>query len=162
MIAAHGIKGAVKVFSYAESPDRFQPGLRVWIQPLQTDFDTLEISWAQPHHRGILVKFSTTSTRNEAERLRGLELFIERAQLPELEEDSYYWFDLIGLKVKTASGSLIGRLDAVLPTGGNDVYVVKPIDGKEGKECLIPAVAEFIHKIDLNNKVMVVNLPEGL
>ncbi len=150
------------MISYAESPDRFQQGLRVWIRSSQKDFETLEISWSQPHSRGVRVKFSTIGTRNEAETLIGAELFIDKTQLPKLEEDTYYWFDLIGLEVKTVSGKFIGRLEAILPTGGNDVYVVKSIDGGKDKECLIPAVADFIHKIDLDNKVMVVNLPEGL
>lgn len=76
----------------------------------------------------------------------------------ELEENEYFIKDLVGIKVYTEEGSFLGTLVEVLKTGANDVYVIKT----EEREILIPAIKEVVKKIDIDNKVMVVHLLEGL
>ena len=92
----------------------------------------------------------------------GLELYLKKSQLAKLEEDTYYWFELIGLRVLTVKDEFIGHVSQILPTGGNDVYVIKRPNNANKKECLIPAIADVIQRIDLVEKTMIVNLPEGL
>ncbi len=78
--------------------------------------------------------------------LRGLEIAITRDQLPEPEDDEYYWVDLEGLSVTNLDGITLGVVDSIMETGANDVLVVK---GE--KERLIPYVMdEFVHAIDLD------------
>jgi len=163
----HGIKGEVKVFSYSESSSVFDPG-KVFLclnppdskQPVLSDkLVQHEIIWAKPHKQGFLVSLKGVGTRDEAEAWVGAEFFIEKASLPELEEGTYYWEDLIGLSVFTDDTEIyLGIIEAVFPTGSNDVYVVKDGD----KEILIPALASVVTAVDLENSVMRVNLPEGL
>ena len=93
-----------------------------------------------------------------AEALIGAEFFIEKEILPELEEGTYYWIDLIGLSVYTTDDVCIGRIESILQTGSNDVYVVKD----KNKETLIPALASVILSVNLEEKIMRVDLPEGL
>ena len=98
------------------------------------------------------------STRGQAQTLVDSELFIEKAQLPDLEEGTYYWFDLIGVDVFTVDEKYLGRLESIIRTGSNDVYIVKHNDN----EILIPALESVVHEIDLKNNRMQVELPEGL
>ena len=75
-----------------------------------------------------------------------------------MDEDTYYWFDLIGIEVYTKTEEFLGRIESILETGSNDVYVVK----KHEKEVLIPALKSVVLEIDLEHKLMQVDLPEGL
>ena len=97
-------------------------------------------------------------TRVQAEALIGSDIFIEKRRLPEPEEGSYFWFDLIGLDVFGVDQKYLGRLESIIQTGSNDVYVVK----NEDTEILIPALEAVVQKIDLKNRRMQVELPEGL
>jgi len=75
-----------------------------------------------------------------------------------LDEGIYYWFDLIGIKVYTTEEKYLGRIESIVETGSNDVYVVKHGE----KEVLIPALESVVLDIDLEHKRMRVDLPEGL
>lgn len=162
IVAPHGIKGAVKVISYAESDDIFQTGSELWTRSAGGSLERVEIKQAIPHPRGIRMGFEKIANRTQAEAMVGLELYIDKTRLPELEEDTYYWFDLIGLCVKTIDDAFVGHIKEIIPTGGNDVYVVRRSDAEGVKECLIPAVADVIRRIDLDLGLMIVDLPEGL
>ena len=83
---------------------------------------------------------------------------MDRTLLPELASDTYYWADLIGLSVYTTQGDYLGRLTSILPTGSNDVYIVRT----EDRETLVPALASVVCSVDLANQTMRVKLPEGL
>ena len=100
--------------------------------------------------------------RSQAESLNGSTLFVDKARLPVLEEDTYYWFDLVGLSVYNTTGTLLGRLEEVIPTPGNDIYVVKGKQNGQPKELLIPATGDVVLKVDLEGGAMIVDPPEGL
>jgi 16S rRNA processing protein RimM len=78
--------------------------------------------------------------------------------LPELAEGEFYWCDLLGLKVVTDLGEFLGTLTDIIATGSNDVYVVK----NDSREYLIPALADVVLEVDLDEGKMVVSPPEGL
>ena len=158
IVGAHGVKGNCKIRSYAESLTVFQPGSEILIATSYGRKNVYEINWAKPHSKVDLLSLKGVTTRNQAQALIGSELFIEKAQLPELDDGSYYWYDLIGLEVFTTNNNYLGRLDSILQTGSNDVYVVK----KDEDEILIPALESVVHTIDLEKKRMRVELPEGL
>jgi 16S rRNA processing protein RimM len=162
VVAAHGIKGAVKAVFYTESIDIFHSDRILWTKSGNGVFDMLKVSWCKPHCRGIRMGFSSVLNRNQAEAMAGLELYLEKSQLPVLEKDTYYWFELIGLRVKTVKDEFIGYIEHILPTSGTDVYVVKQAANNSEKEYLIPAAAKFIQQIDLADKTMTVDLPQGL
>ncbi len=100
--------------------------------------------------------------RDRAEELVGLELFIARNSLETLEEGVYYWSDIIGLAVYTLENEYLGRVASILQTGSNDVYVVKNEKGQEPAELLVPALDWVVREIDVDQKMMRVDLPEGL
>lgn len=158
IVGAHGIKGNCKIRSYAESLTAFQPGSKIRLITSSGQENTYEINWIKPHSRVDLLSLKGVETRHQAETLIGSELFIEKDTLPELGDGSYYWYALIGMDVFTTDATYLGRLERVIRTGSNDVYVVK----NDTDEILIPALASVVIDIDVEHKRMQVDLPEGL
>jgi len=159
VVNAHGIHGAIKVYSYSKSFSAFETGNTLYFK---NDSDSTascyRVKWSAPHSRFALVLFEGIDSRSLAHSLKGYEIFIEKAKLPELEEKTYYWDDIIGLNVYTTDGDLLGKVESIIQTGSNDVYIVK----NEEKEVLIPALESVVLDIDLDQKTMKVQLPEGL
>ena len=162
IVGAHGVKGNLKVHSYAESVSVFKPGRLILAIHAGKVEKYFVVKWAKPHGKSILLSFKGIEDRNTAETLIGAELFIERIALPELEEGVYYWVDIIGLSVFTTDNQYIGRVESILSTGSNDVYIVKNKTKDDGTEILIPAIESVVLEIDFENKAMRVKLPEGL
>ncbi len=158
IVGIHGIKGTNKFKSYAESLSVFYPGQSILICDNQSRQTRVELNWVKSHTRTPLISLKGVTDRERAEELIGAELFIPETELPELDEDTYYWFELIGIEVYTTEGDYLGRITSILPTGSNDVYVVK--DNKQ--EVLIPALESVVLDIDLELRRMRVDLPEGL
>ena len=162
IVGAHGVKGNLKVHSYAESVSVFKPGSLILVIHAGKTEKHFAIKWAKPHGKSILLSFKDIEDRNTAETFIGAELFIERIALPELEEGVHYWVDIIGLSVFTTDNHYIGRVESIMPTGSNDVYIVKNQTKDDSPEILIPAIESVVLEIDLKNKTMRVALPEGL
>jgi len=162
IVGVHGIAGNVKVYSYAESLSVFKPGTLLLARHDQGGEKTYSIQWVKPHARTVLLSLKGIESRAQAEALVGSALFIEKKSLPKPEDGDYYWFDIIGLSVYTVAGECIGRVASIMPTGSNDVYVVKGSVGGRPKETLIPALASVVVSIDLEKKIMQVDLPEEL
>ncbi|UCF90282.1 MAG: 16S rRNA processing protein RimM [Desulfobacterales bacterium] len=158
IFGVHGVKGIIKLYSYAESISIFKPDRALVVRQANGQEQTYIVHWAKPHARAGLLALKGVTTRAQAEALIGSELFIPREQLPELEDGSYYWFDLIGLRVFTAADQYLGRIEAIVETGSNDVYVVK----NEEDETLIPALESVVLAVDTEERIMRVELPEGL
>lgn len=154
----HGLKGTCKISSYAESPSIFKPDEPILVRGSQGQEQSYIISWIKPHGRIILMSFMKIEDRSQAEMLVGRELYIDKAILPELEDNSFYWFEIIGLSVFTNEAEYIGQVTSIIPTGGNDVYVVKDKD----REILVPALETVVTEINLDRKSIYVDLPEGL
>jgi 16S rRNA processing protein RimM len=158
IIGIHGIKGTNKLRSYAESLSVFSPDRSILVRDLSGWEASYEIHWVKPHTGTPLVSFKGITNRDQAKTLIGAELFIPQSELPELDEDTYYWYDLIGIEVVTMTGEILGRIESIIETGSNDVYVVKSNE----KEVLIPALESVVLDIDLAQKRMQVDLPDGL
>ncbi len=159
IVNAHGVEGAVKVYSYAGSLSAFVPGNMILVKNTVNSSEKFyRIKRSALHSRFVLLTLEGIDSRNLADDLKGCELLIKRTELPELEENTYFWEDIIGLSVYTADDVFLGRIESIIETGSNDVYVVK--DGKN--EVLVPAMESVVLKIDLDQKTMKVNLPEGL
>lgn len=159
IVGVHGIKGALKIHCYTDSLDIFTVRKEVWIEGRDGAFNRISIETIMPYKKGALFKFPGICDRDAAENMIGRRLFIDKRWLPELEDDEYYWKDLIGLDVWDAkSGACIGRLEAIIETGSNDVFVVKT----GNKELLIPAIGSVVKSVDIGDSIMRVEIPEGL
>ena len=158
IVGIHGIKGTNKLRCYAESVSVFSPGSSILVRDLNGRETSYEINWVKPHTGTPLVSFKGITNRDQAKTLIGGQLFIPQSELPELDEDTYYWRDLIGIGVYTTTDEFLGRIESIIETGSNDVYVVK----RDEKEVLIPALETVVLEIDLAHNRMLVDLPEGL
>ena len=162
IVGVHGMAGNVKVYSYAESLSVFSPETVLLARHDKGEEKTYSIKWAKQHTKTVLLSLKGIENRTQAEALVGSALYIEKKSLPELKDGDYYWFDIIGLTVFSVEGEYIGRVASIMPTGSNDVYIVKGVAGGRQKETLIPALASVVVSIDLEKKTMQVDLPEGL
>ena len=162
IVGAHGIKGVLKVFSHAESASRYASGLPLHLRDAGDAENVFKIKWARPHSKVILLSLEGITSRDQAEALIGSEIFISRDLLEELEEGTYYWSDIVGLSVFDMEDGYIGQVTSIIETGSNDVYVVTCPADNEVKEVLVPALEWVVKKIDLDKKIMTVDLPEGL
>ena len=158
IVGVHGIKGTNKLKSYAESLSVFNHGRSIIVRDNLNRETCVELNWVKSHTRTPLISFKGVTDHDQAQALIGAELFIPETELPELDEDTYYWFELIGIEVYTTEDEYLGRIESIFPTGSNDVYVVKD----EQKETLVPALDSVVIDIDLEHKRMRVDLPEGL
>ena len=158
IVGIHGIKGTNKFKSYAESLSVFNPDRSILVYDNRNREINLELNWVKSHTGTPLISFKGVTDRDQAEALIGAELFIPQTELPELDDDTYYWFELIGIEVYTTEDEYLGRIASILPTGSNDVYVVKD----QKKEIMVPALESVVIDIDLEHKRMRVDLPEGL
>jgi 16S rRNA processing protein RimM len=158
IVGLHGFKGVLKLQSYVESTAFFEPEAKIWVRNAGGDLFHFTIAWIKPHKKGFLLFFKEVFSDDDCQRLINAELLVERKQMPEPEDGQYYWVDLIGLSVFTMENVYLGKLEYIFSTGSNDVFVVK--DRKMEK--LIPALESVVKKINLTNKIMQIQLPEGL
>lgn len=153
---AHGIRGEVRVELYTDFPERFAPQTVIYVGEALT---RAKIEYARPHKLQMLVKLVDVETRDDAEALRGQWLFVPEEEAVELEPDTYWVHDIVGLQAETEAGELLGRISEVLFTGANEVYVIQSADGGE---LLVPAIAEVIQQVDLAAKRITVRLLPGM
>jgi 16S rRNA processing protein RimM len=159
IVGAHGVKGNTKIYSYAEAGSTvFTPGKQVLVRGPGGAERSRVIESVQPHGRFLLVSFAGIGSREAAESMIGSTVLVDGAQLPELDEGEYYWFELVGLSVLDREGTYLGEIESIIPTGSNDVYVVR----NGTREILVPALADVVREIDLTGRIMRVKLPEGL
>lgn len=160
IVGAHGIRGEIKVQSHTEDNAFFQPGRALQVHREGGTEATFRATGCRPHKRNILLTLEGVDNRNKAEELIGFDIWIPKTDLPELEEGTYYWFEMIGLDVYAETDEYLGRLESIFPTGSNDVYVV--INPHTSEEKLIPALRSVVAEVDLERKRMRVALPDGL
>ncbi len=147
----HGLKGWIKVFSHTDPRESiFEHDW--WIgQPGQ---------WQSIRHHGgrrqgktLVVRLEGVNTPEQAEAYRDLQIAVPRDQLPEPDENSWYWADLEGLQVRTLEGVELGRVSHLFETGANDVMVVK---GE--RERLVPfTYGHAVQSVDLEQGCILVD-----
>jgi 16S rRNA processing protein RimM len=161
IVGTHGIGGTIKVYSYAQSPSFFHSGRVVFGHVGKKDITTpITIVSARPHKGVVLLSLKGIHHIDDALPLVGTYLYCDASMLPVLDEGEYYWHELIGLSVYHISGEYLGRVESILATGSNDVYVIKNKDNPESNEVLIPAVASFVKEVDVKQGILRVELPE--
>lgn len=161
VITAHGTRGEVSVDPFTDFPEeRFAAGNSML---LGEDMEEAEIATARPHKGRMLVRFGHVTNRDDAEALRGSWIYIAEEDAAELDEDTYYIHQIVGLTAQTGDGQILGTVQDVLFTGANEVYVVKPAAGvNEGREILLPAIGEVIAAVDIEGGRLVINLLPGI
>ena len=157
IIGARGIKGDVKIKPLTDHVDRFNDLQSIQLRQ-SGNISVHNISSVRYMKNLVIIGLEGIETRNDAERLIGSELIVSRDQLITLEENEFFWFDLLGMDVVTTSGNSIGTIVDIIEGSANDVYVVRNNDA----EHLIPAVRQCIVSVDIQNKSMIIAPIPGL
>ena len=154
---AFGVKGEVRLKSFCAAPDDI-----VSYGPLYTEDGERHFSATitRPVKNGLAARLSGVATKEVADRLKGLRLFVERSKLPEPEDDEFYHADLIGLEVFDTGGAPLGRVKAVLNHGASDLLEIDRADG--GASVLLPFTQEAVPTVDLGAGRIVADPPDGV
>jgi 16S rRNA processing protein RimM len=150
-----GIRGELKIEILTEFPERFASLRTVYVGD---DAKPFSVQSARLHGKAALLKLKEIDTPEQAEALRDQILQIELKDAVKLPKGKLYIYQLIGLRVVTVEGEVLGEIADVLETGANDVYVVR--DG--AREILIPAIEDVVKKVSLERGEVTVKMMEGL
>lgn len=160
ILGAHGLRGEVRVESHTDFDSRFAPGQALLIG------DQLllgEIASSRPHKGVYLVQFAEINSRIAAEELLNEWLYIPEESAMELDADSFWVHDIVGLTAQTESERRLGEVVDVLFTGANEVYIIRPASGvNRDRDLLIPALAEVVRSVDIGAGTLTVRLLPGM
>lgn len=155
ILGAHGVRGQVKLASFTDEPEAVasygavsdEAGKRQWTITLQ--------GWNKDH---FLARLSGVDTREQVEALRGTKLFVARDVLPEAEEGSYYYTDLIGLEARLTSGEVFGKVLSVQNYGASDILEIQVKDS--ARKELFAFTNALVPEVKLAEGYLVIELPE--
>lgn len=153
--AAHGIKGEVRIQSFTEDPLALAS-----YGPLSTNKPglTIRILAARTTTNVLVARLEGINDRNAAEKLNGVELYVERALLPDTDDDDdFYHADLIGLKARLADGSEIGEVMAVPNFGAGDLLEIR--DPRSGDTYLYPFSKAVVPEIRIADGYLLIDPP---
>lgn len=153
IVAPWRVKGEVIVEIETDFPLRFSPGEQVFV-----DGKPLTIVDVSRHRDRLILKFSTIDCAEDAQRLRGKFIEIPQSQARTLPESQYYYFQLIGLEVRTTGGERLGEVKEILAGESHDIYVVQGTKG----EFLIPAIEDVVKSVDLERGLIKIEPIAGL
>jgi 16S rRNA processing protein RimM len=152
--AAHGVRGAVKLWTFTEDPLAVKHYGPLSTKDGARQFEVTHVREAKDH---LVATLKGVASREDAERLNGIELYIARDKLPETEEDEYYHADLIGLAAVNAANEAIGRVIAIHNFGAGDIIEIAPASGPT---LLLPFTNAVVPTVDLANRRVVIELPQ--
>jgi 16S rRNA processing protein RimM len=154
--AAHGVRGAVKLWTFTEDPFAVKA-----YGPLSTKDGArhFEVTSAREAKDHLVATFEGVTTRDEAERLNGIELYVPREKLPATEDDEYYHADLIGLAAVTTADEPLGRVVAIHNFGAGDIIEIAP---PSGTTMLLPFTNAVVPTVDVPGGRVVIELPEEI
>lgn len=153
---AHGIKGFVKLRSFVEDESLLE-GDHVFTA--ETGEKKISLKLKNEMKGDWLAEVKGVSDRNEAERLRGTKLYVDRDVLPDTDDGEYYIEDLKGLKVVDQNGKEIGVALSVENFGASDLLDIKPANGAS---FYVPLTDETIIDIDVDGGVIKIDVPETM
>ncbi|HEY8573658.1 ribosome maturation factor RimM [Phenylobacterium sp.] len=151
---AFGVRGEVRITSYTA-----EPAALLDYKTLQREDGSpgLTLTSGRPAKGGLVVRATEVETREQAEALRGLKLFIPREALPEPEEDEFYVTDLIGLDVVTTEGEALGKVRTVHDFGAGDLLEIQP---PTGASWWLPFTREAVPEVRIAEGKVIAVRPE--
>ena len=154
--AAHGVRGAVKLWTFTEDPLAVKASGPLTTRDGARQFEVTHVREARDH---LVATFKGVASREDAERLNGIELYIAREKLPETDDDEYYHADLIGLAAVNAANEPLGRVVAIHNFGAGDIIEIAP---PHGSTMLLPFTNAVVPTVDLKGGRVVIELPREI
>ncbi|RXI98030.1 ribosome maturation factor RimM [Anaerobacillus alkaliphilus] len=162
VVNTHGVRGEVRVISSTDFADeRFAKGAKLYLE--HKDFNEkllLKVASHRQHKNFDLLTFENYHNINDVVAFKGGVLQVDEKQLSELDEEEFYYHEIIGCDVETDQGEAIGKVKEILATGANDVWVIQRRNG--GKDLLVPYIEQVVKEVDIKEKRVVIHLMEGL
>ena len=149
ILGPHGIKGWIKIHPFTEKKDSLIDHKILMASKDEKLWQSFEVESMDVGDKFILAKFKGVDDRNAAEKLNKFFISLDKSSLPKLDENNYYWHELIGLDVKNNEGMYFGKVDSLIETGANDVLVVMG-----DKEYLIPYIKQVILEVNLETNMI--------
>ena len=154
--APHGVRGAVKLWTFTEDPLALKHYGPLMTKDGARQFEVTHAREAKGH---LVATLKGIATRDEAEKLNGLELYVAREKLPATDDDEYYHADLIGLAAVTSANEPLGRVIAIHNFGAGDIIEIAP---PQGTTMLLPFTNAVVPTVDLANGRVVIELPQEI
>ena len=154
---AYGVRGELRVKSYCAVPEDIETYTPLWSEKRDRQF-TLAI--LRPIKNGFAARITDISTKEEADALRGTDLYALRDQLPSLPDDEFYHTDLMGLEVYDTGGMLLGRVKTVQNHGADDLLELQ-LAGSSATTFL-PFTKKDVPTVDLSAGRIVADPPDGI
>lgn len=148
-----GIRGEIKVAAYTESFEAFQNS-----DVLIFGESAHKVTAIRIHKGAALISLEGIDNPETASKLVGTLVKTDVENLPPKEDDEYYWFELLGMRVFTVDGRDLGKITQITPTGANDVLHVEGAYG----EVLLPMIEDVVLEVDTEGEKMTVDPLEGL
>jgi len=155
-----GLKGELKVTPLSDVPGRFAdlPSRAVSVQLRSGESRSCIVSSVRELHYAVFLSFQGVESIDDAACFTDGELRVARSEVPATPDGVYYHFDLIGLSVILEAGMYLGRIEQIIETTANDVFVVR--NGE--REYLIPALRSIVARVDLPGRKMLIRPIEGM
>ncbi|WP_319824821.1 ribosome maturation factor RimM [Thalassovita sp.] len=154
---AFGVRGEVRLKSYTSDPEAIED-----YNPLVTEDGSrsFEVGVLRPIKNGLSVRLSSVGTKEEADALKGVNLYVPRSRLPSLPDDEFYHADLIGLAVYDTGGTLLGKVKSVQNHGAGDLLEIH--GAGLTSSVLLPFTRAAVPTVDLASGRIVADPPDGL
>lgn len=162
IIKSHGLKGEVKVMSDTDfKEERFKPGSQLALFKDDTFKEIVTVaSWRYQKPYDV-IRFEEYDSINDIEGFKGLSLQVSAADRADtLEQDSFYYDDIIGLTIENLNGEAVGTITSIMSPGANDVWVMECTT--DHQEVLIPYIKDVVKSVDLESGIATVDFIEGL
>lgn len=155
-VGSHGIKGLAKVQYWCDSAEFFAAFKTLYLK--ENGYNAVTVQSAKPHGNIILLKIKGVETIEQAEEYRGKILYLKRSDA-HLEEGRYFIEEIIGCSVYDFNTKeLLGKLKDITENPANDIWHIE----KDGKEYLMPAIKQFINKVDIDKEEAYITPPKGI
>jgi len=154
--APHGVRDAVKLWTFTEDPLALKHYGPLMTKDGARQFEVTHAREAKGH---LVATLKGIATRDEAEKLNGLELYVAREKLPATDDDEYYHADLIGLAAVTSANEPLGRVIAIHNFGAGDIIEIAP---PHGATLLLPFTNAVVPTVDLAAGRVTIELPQEI
>ena len=158
VVSTQGNKGEVNVLPLTDSTDRFKNLDTVFLRNSNSR-TTLNIEKIRIKENTVILKLKDIENIQEAKMIVGSFLEVERKNAVKLSKDTYFVFEIIGLEVYDDNNIFLGKVENVISTGSNDVYIVKI---KNKKELFIPAIREVVKNVNFEKRRISIKMVDGL
>jgi len=158
VVSTQGNKGEVNVLPLTDSIDRFKNLDNVFLRSKKSQ-TILNVEKIRKRNDTVILKLKDIENIEEAKMIVGSFLEVERKNAVKLPKETYFIFEIIGLEVYDENNIFLGKVENVISTGSNDVYVVK---SKDKEELFIPAIREVVKNVNLEKKRITIKMVDGL